>query len=406
MYYGELSGANGRLIDLCLCMVSRGPESYTGEDTAEFHCHGSPIVLTEVLQALFSLGVRQADAGEFTKRAFLNGRMDLTQAEAVIDLIEAETLDAALNAAGQLRGAIREKLESVYSTLLEMTAHFHAVIDYPDEDIDEFDMQKYLATLKNTENELALMLASYGRGAVLRGGVPTAIIGRPNTGKSSLLNALLGYDRAIVTDIAGTTRDTIEEKALIGGVLLRLIDTAGLRRDGDVIEKFGVDRMLAALKSAKLVLLVLDGSAPLQEGDYDALRSIPADALKLAVVNKSDMPHVLDTAVLPELGFPFCRVSAYTGDGIGSLEAMVKGILPETGTPPAGEIITNARHAGAIKRAKACVVEAAKAISESITPDAALFEVESALLAIGEITGKTMREDLVSTIFERFCVGK
>ena len=406
MYYGELSSSDGSLLDLCLCVISRGPESYTGEDTVEFHCHGSPVVLTEALRALFSHGVRQADAGEFTKRAFLNGRMDLTQAEAVIDLIEAETVYAAHNAAGQLRGAIGLKLEPVYSRLLDVTAHFQAVIDYPDEDIDAFEMQGYLSTLESASDELTRLLATYGRGAVLRGGVPTAIIGRPNTGKSSLLNALLGYDRAIVTNIAGTTRDTVEEKALIGGVLLRLIDTAGLRKGGDKIEMLGVERMLAALRNAGLVLLVLDGSEPLQGGDLDAISRIPPGVPTLVVVNKSDLPHVFGEGELSELGFSFCRVSALTGDGIEALVEEVSRLFPGFESPPAGDIITNARQAEVIETAIDCIGEAIRAISASVTPDAVLFEVESALNAIGGVTGRTMREDLVSRIFERFCVGK
>ena len=406
MYYGELFDADGRLIDLCLCTVSRGPDSYTGEDTVEFHCHGSPVALSEVLRALFSNGVRQAQAGEFTKRAFLNGRLDLTQAEAVIDLIEAETPAAAQNAAGQLLGAIGLKLEPVYSSLLDVMAHFHAVIDYPDEDIDEFCIQSYLPALNNAKNELARMLATHERGKVLREGVPTVIIGRPNTGKSSLLNALLGYDRAIVTSIAGTTRDTVEEKILIGGILLRLIDTAGVRKTDDTIEKLGVERTIAAIRGAGLVILVLDSSEPLCDGDFDALRLIPRSVPMLAAVNKSDLPSVLTAEDLSGLGLEHCSICALTGEGLDVLEEKVRKLFPELETPPAGEIITNARQADAISRAMNSVNQAIDAINASITPDAVLSEVESALTAIGEITGKTMREDIVSRIFERFCVGK
>ena len=406
MYYGELTGADGGLIDLCLCVISRGPDSYTGEDTVEFHCHGSPVVLSEALRSLFARGVRQAEAGEFTKRAFLNGRMDLTQAEAVIDLIDAETPTAARNAAGQLRGAIGRRLKAVYSTLLDIIAHFHAVIDYPDEDIDEFKMKSYLSMLLDAEKELGRMLSTHERGRILRDGVPTAIIGRPNTGKSSLLNALLGYERAIVTDLPGTTRDTIEEKILFGGTLLRLIDTAGLRKTHDTVEKLGVGRTLDALSGAGLVLLVLDGSEPLQDGDFEALRSIPSGVPRLAVVNKSDLPGVLDADELARLGVDYCRVSALTGMGLDVLDAEVKKMFPKPGTAPSGEIITNARQAEAISRAKAGVNLAVEAIKASVTPDAVLTDIEAALKAVGEVTGDTMREDIISRIFERFCVGK
>jgi len=406
LYYGELTGADGGLIDLCLCTISRGPDSYTGEDTVEFHCHGSPVVLSEVLRALFLHGVRQAEAGEFTKRAFLNGRMDLTQAEAVIDLIESGTVVAARNAAGQLRGVIGVRLESVYSALLDVIAHFHAVIDYPDEDIDVFSVNSYLASLNNAHEELKLMLATYERGRVLRDGIPTAIIGRPNTGKSSLLNALLGYDRAIVTDLPGTTRDTIEEKILVGGVVLRLIDTAGLRKTDITVEKLGVERTLAALSGAGLAILVLDGSEPLREDDYSALRSIPPNVPKLVVINKSDLPAALERDMLAELCPEYIRVSALTGAGLDSLDAEIKEKFPQLGTLPSGEVITNARQAEAISSAMYSIELAVSAISASVTPDAALTDIEAALTAIGVVTGKTMREDVLSRVFERFCVGK
>ena len=409
MYYGELTDADDKLIDLCLCVITRGPDSYTGEDTVEFHCHGSPVVLGEGLCALFCHGVRQAEAGEFTKRSFLNGRMDLTQAEAVIDLIEAETPAAVLNAAGQLRGALGVRLEHIYSSLLDVIAHFHAVIDYPDEDIDEFEMRNYLSALNGSQEELECMLSTHARGRVLRDGVPTAIIGRPNTGKSSLLNALLGYDRAIVTHIPGTTRDTIEEKVLIGGVLLRLIDTAGLRKTDDAVENLGVGRTLAAVRGAGLVILVLDGSEPLQDEDFEALRSIPPDVPALTVVNKSDLPCVLGADEFSTLNGPrltCCRLSALTGEGLDALEAKIMNMFPEQVAPPSGDLITNARQADAISRARDSVGHAIGAIGASVTPDAVLTEVEAALSTIGEITGKTMREDITQRIFERFCVGK
>ena len=328
MYYGEITGADGGRIDLCLCMISRGPGSYTGEDTAEFHCHGSPVVLSEVLRALFAHGVRQAEAGEFTKRAFLNGRIDLTQAEAVIDLIEAETPAAAQNAAGQLYGAIGVKLESVYNRLLDVMAHFYAVIDYPDEDVEDFETDSYILTLHEVEEELSQTLATYSRGRVLRDGLPVAIAGRPNTGKSSLLNALLGYDRAIVTGSPGTTRDTIEEKILFGGLLLRLTDTAGIRRTDDEVERLGVERALNALRRASLVILVLDGSEPLREEDFEALRAIPLDTRVLIAVNKSDLPCVVKDDELSGLGQTFCHICALTGDGFDKLDSEIRNLFP------------------------------------------------------------------------------
>jgi len=406
MYYGELLDADGEIIDIVLCVVSRGPNSYTGENTAEFQCHGSPLVLSEVLKTLFKHGARQALQGEFTKRAFLNGRMDLIQAEAVIDLIESETVPAAQNAAGQLRGAVGIKLESAYASLVDIMAHFHAVLDYPDEDIDDFKMAVYLESLCTVRDELARLLSTHERGKIMQIGVPTAIIGRPNTGKSSLLNALLGYDRAIVTDIPGTTRDTIEERVVFGGIALRLIDTAGLRQTDDAVEKLGVERTRLALRDAGLVIIVLDGSVPLLKEDHEALSSISQEVPRIAVINKSDLPTAFDADTLDRFGIDCLRISAQTGDGLSALDAKIRELFPFPENVPSGEIITNARQADAISRALNNVSHAMDAIAAEVTPDAVLTDIEAALSNIGEVTGKTMREDVISRIFERFCVGK
>ena len=262
MIFGEVLDREGRVIDQGLAVRFPGPNSYTGEDCAEFHCHGSPVVLRELLSALFQAGARQARAGEFTKRAFLNGRMDLTQAEAVVDLIDAETAAAARNAAAQLEGGLRRVLEPVQEELLEVTSRFYAVVDYPDEDIEDVKPEEIAAALRDAGARLDRLLDTCRRGQVLKAGVRTAIVGLPNAGKSSLLNALAGYERAIVTDIPGTTRDTVEESVLCGGTLLRLVDTAGLRETEDVVEKLGVERSRQAMRSAQLLLAVVDGAAP------------------------------------------------------------------------------------------------------------------------------------------------
>ena len=406
MHYGEFRGKSGGLLDICMCMVSRAPNSYTGEDTAEFHCHGSPVVLTEVLGELFARGVRQALPGEFTKRAFLNGRMDLTQAEAVIDLIESETPGAAKNAAGQLSGTVAKRLAPVYDALVDIMAHFHAVIDYPDEDIDDFKMNHYLVGLRGAEEELTRMLETHESGKIMRSGVPTAIIGRPNTGKSSLLNALVGYDRAIVTDIPGTTRDTIEEKVIVGGRLLRIIDTAGLRKTDDVVENLGIGRTRDAISGAGLVILVIDGSQPLCDEDREAFFAVPVGVPYIAAVNKCDLPSAVGNGQLQAMGLNFFRISAVTEEGLAELRNEIKTLLPKVAADPHGEIITNARQADAILRARTAIGQSITAIEESVTPDAVLMEVESALAAIGEVTGSVMREDIVGRIFERFCVGK
>lgn len=405
LVYGSMVDRDGQDLDICLCTVSRGPGSYTGETTAELQCHGSPTVLRQGLEALFAAGARQAGPGEFSKRAFLNGRMDLTQAEAVIDIIHAETPEAAKNAVGQLSGAILRKTDGIYDALVDICSHYHAVLDYPDEDIEDFRLKDYEQTLDDAISDLQMLKDSFQRGRVMTEGVKAAIIGKPNAGKSSLLNALLGYERAIVTDVAGTTRDTIEERVRLGGVLLRLTDTAGLRETGDAIEKIGVDRALSTASTADLVIAVFDGTSPLTEEDHNAMQAAKQCEKSIAVINKSDRPLVLAEADLKDGFSTVCILSAKEHRGLDVLEAAVAALFP-TPDAPVGEILTNARQVDAVSRALESLQAAKDAMSLGVTPDAVLTEAEEAMAALGELTGKTLREDVTNRIFSRFCVGK
>ena len=405
MVYGTLLDSAGRVIDNALCVLFRAPNSYTGEDCAEIHCHGSPIVLNEGLTSLFAKGARQAKGGEFTRRAFLNGRMDLIQAEAVVDLIDAETAEAARNAVGQLSGTLSRTVEEIYEALMAVVSRFYAVVDYPDEDIEDLQRAELLDTLRRSENKLQELLATFSRGKLLKSGVPTVILGKPNAGKSSLLNALLGYERAIVTDVAGTTRDTVEEKVRLDHVLLRLIDTAGIRETADSVEKIGVERSRIAAGKASLALLVLDGSAPLDAEDESAIAVAEGVANLVVIVNKSDLPRRIDVGALADRFDNVISLSAKTGEGITTLTDHITSLYP-AGSAAQGELLTNARQADAVSRAWNAVREARSALRIGMTPDVVLSDAENALSALGELNGKSLREDLVATIFSRFCVGK
>ena len=407
LVYGDLLDTEGAVIDRVLCTFSLAPHSYTGEDTAEIHCHGAPMVLQLGLEALFAAGARQAQRGEFTRRAFLNGKLDLAQVEAVGDLLEADSRQAARNAAGQLNGALSRRIGAVYSALLDVMAHFHAVLDYPDEDIDPFTARQLGESLAAQRTALEQLAASWHRGQLVKNGVPCAIVGRPNAGKSSLLNALVGYERAIVTNIPGTTRDTVEERAELGGVTLRLIDTAGLRRSDDPIEQLGVERSRKAMEEAELILLVADGAAEWTREDSELARTV-ADTGKpwVLVWSKADLEKRAAAADMSGADAPpAVEVSAKTGQGLDRLAAAVGALFPR-GQEEYGQLLTNARQAEAAGRALAAVIRAQEALESGVTPDAMLTDVEDALSALGELTGQSVREDITDRIFQRFCVGK
>ena len=400
---GSLHDARGRVIDQCMAVCSRQPHSYTGEDTVEFHCHGSPAVLAAGLEALYHAGARPAGRGEFTKRAFLNGKMDLTQAEAVIDLIEADTADAAANAAGQVGGVLQRKLAPIYDELVNLCSHFHAVLDYPDEDIEDFGLQNYTATLRAAAKELYALLQTYGQGRILRQGVAAAIVGRPNVGKSSLLNRLAGFDRAIVTDIPGTTRDTVEESVMVGSTRLRLIDTAGIRQTADTVEAMGVERSKKALEEADLAIFLCDGSQPLTQEDRDIIALCMDAPNAIALINKSDLGKTVQPGELPFM--TILPVSIKEGTGLELLPEVLEEMFGG-GMPCDGSILTNARQYDACRRAYEAMLESLKGLKLGQTPDAVLTDVEAAMEAMGEVTGATVREDITARIFERFCVGK
>ena len=395
----------GEEMDETIALFFRAPHSYTGEDVIELSVHGGNAMAQGLLEALYLAGAAPAGPGEFTKRAFLNGQLDLLQAESVADLIDAETAQQAHNAVCQLDGALSRTVARIYDGLMDMAARFYAVVDYPDEDIEDLQREQMLDTLRRAQNDLEALVAGFSRGRLLKLGVPTVLLGKPNAGKSSLLNALLGYDRAIVTDIAGTTRDTVEEKVTVGGVLLRLIDTAGIRDGGDAVETMGVERSRAAAKQASLALLVLDGSRALTAEDEAAIALANTVPHLIVAVNKSDLPRALDIGALADRFDNVLSVSAATGAGLDTLTDAIAAQFP-AGESTGGALLTNARQADAANRALSAVAEARGALRIGMTPDVVLTDCEAALAALGELNGKQVRDDLVDTIFSRFCVGK
>ncbi len=406
MLYGDFLSGDGAVIDRGLAVFFAAPGSYTGEDTVEFYCHGSVTVLGEILNALYRCGARPAKPGEYTRRAFLNGKMDLTQAEAVIDLIDAETVQAAKNAAAQLDGVMAENISAAREPLVDIASEFYAYVDYPDDEIEQDEIERATDTLRGVKEKLSKLAASFEKGKLLRDGVSCAIVGRPNVGKSSVLNAMLGYERSIVTDIAGTTRDTVEEIFNLGGIRLRLIDTAGIHSTEDTVERQGVERARKAAENAELVLAVFDGGKELDAEDREILGML-SGKLAVGIINKSDLEAVTSQADISEyFSGRCCTVSAREKDGFDLLEKIIAEIFAVESIPCAGETVTNPRHAAALRSAAEYVDCAEQALSSGLTPDVAGGDIEQALNALEELTGRRASEQVLERIFERFCVGK
>ncbi len=402
--FGHIYGGNEK-IDEGIALVFRAPHSYTGEDVVELSCHGGIYLTKRVLRAVFQAGAIPAQAGEFTKRAFLNGKMDLTQAESVMDLIGAKGKHAARAALSCKEGSLRKKIDAVCTQLTETAAHLSAWADYPEEDIPELSSSLLTQNLKESQSALQTLLSGYDTGKVVREGVDTLIVGKPNVGKSTLMNLLSGCERSIVTDIPGTTRDIVEETVLLGNTTLRLSDTAGLRDTDNPIEKIGVDKAKERIKSCGLVLAVFDGSSPLEKDDR-AMLDLLCDAPAVAVVNKADKGHQIDTAYIAQKVKALVHVSAAKGQGIQALTDAVEAVTGTKDFDPSQAILATERQRAAVEKALCALEEAIGALQAGFTLDAVTVSLEDAISALLTLTGKRVSEAVVETVFSRFCVGK
>lgn len=389
------------VLDEVMVTVFRTPRSFTGEDTVEISCHGGIFITERLIELLLQNGCEMAAAGEFTKRAFLNGKLDLTQAEAVIDLINARSPLQARSALGQLDGKLKRKVSGLRTTLMDISTEIMAYVDYPEETIGEIDESSMIERLKDTQSKLSKLLSSFESGHLIREGIPTAIIGKPNVGKSTLMNAILGKDKSIVTDIAGTTRDTVEESALVGGMVLHLMDTAGIRDTADTVEAIGVERARAAAEDAALILALIDGSREIDEQDKEIL-SLARGKRSILIINKSDLPRQadIDTA-------DFDRVvclSAKRENGLEQLHSTIKDMF--AGEHIEGESLTNLRHKQVVAQALEAVESALGAFETGMGADMAGLDTAAAAEALATLTGESVKEQMITDIFSRFCVGK
>jgi tRNA modification GTPase len=408
LLYGHILDRKGQPIDEVLAVYMPGPHSYTGEDVCEIQCHGGRQALQEILSLTYQAGARPAEPGEFTKRAFLNGRLDLAEAESVMDIINAKSRQALVAANRGHEGGLSRKVRELRKKLRDLVVQLEAAIDYPEEDIEEVTYDRAAEVLAEGQAAVARLVRQGSAGRILREGLRTAIVGRPNVGKSSLLNSLLQADRAIVSNIPGTTRDIIEEQMTIGGIPLVLTDTAGLRDTEDLVEKIGVERSRAALEDAQLALVVLDGSQPLSGEDRELLRSLK-DRKKLILVNKSDLPQMLDTEGLQrEYGSSDVIVlSVKTGEGMEQVEQWLREFVYGEGSDSEGSSMTqNARQQDLLEKALRSLEDALEGARQHLPYDCLTIDLTQTLHDLGEITGEDVPDEIIDEIFAQFCVGK
>ena len=404
--YGFIKDADGNTIDEVLVSVMKKPNSYTGEDVVEINCHGGIISTNKILEQVLLCGAELATPGEFTKRAFLNGRIDLVKAESVIDIINSKTELEHNVSVNQLEGRLSKKIDGLRQKLLSLLSHVQVLVDYPEEDLEPLTDDEYTGVLKECLGDIEKLIETSKQGKIIREGVKTAIVGKPNVGKSSLLNLLYGDERAIVTDIAGTTRDTIEEYITVGDVMLKVIDTAGIHETDDVIENIGVDKSRKAIESSDLIIFMVDASVGFA-GEDEEIAKLVADRNPIVLINKSDTGKAIDKNALCEKFDTVIEFSVKEETGLNALKQVIKERFDMGAVDLAsGSVITNVRHRDALIKAGESIKSALESVNMGFELNLTFIDIEDAIGRLGEIVGLTVGEEVVDRIFHNFCLGK
>jgi len=406
MRYGHIIDKNGSRLDEVIISYMKGPKSFTAEDTIEVNCHGGVVGTNRILQEIIRAGARMAEPGEFTKRAFLNGRIDLSQAEAVMDIIRAKTDLSMKSALLQSEGSISREIKTIRNKLLSVIAHIEVTVDYPEEDIEEVTTKEVSEDVCKIRSEIDMLLSTADEGKILREGLSTVIVGKPNVGKSSLLNALVKEKRAIVTDVPGTTRDAIEEYISIQGIPVKIVDTAGIRETNDIVEKIGVEKSKEKINEADLVILILDSSNKLSLEDKEIIEYIKEKKC-IVLLNKSDLGVKIEKSELKSLKLKYItNISVKTGEGLNFVKEHIKDLFFNGEIKTEGVFVTNNRHKQSLIRAKENLEAALNALENTLAIDLASIDIRNAWMNLGEITGDALDEDIIHKIFSEFCLGK
>lgn len=406
IHHGYIVDGNGKVIDEVLASVMLAPNTYTKENVVEISCHGGMMSARAILSAVLDAGARSALPGEFTKRAFLNGRIDLCEAESVIDIINSKTSTEQAVGVNQLRGHLSKSINDIRNNLLELISHLQVLIDFADEDLEPMSDEEYLNGLKKSYEDITALLNSAVKGKIIKSGIKTAIIGKPNVGKSSLLNLLCGDDRAIVTDIEGTTRDAIEECVMLGRVMLDITDTAGIRNTVDAIESIGVEKSKSVMKDAELVIYMTDAQKKLDENDKFIIDSLKGKNT-IVLINKYELKKEVDEEYLRKMHMHVIPFSVKEKIGLAELAEQIENMF-DMGTinEDSDSVITNIRHSDALRKARNALEGAINAIENGMPLNMTFIDIEDAISALGEITGQTVGEEIIDRIFHNFCVGK